>query len=111
PFRERVDGRDADAVEAGGDRVDLVVELAARVDVREGDLEGALPRLVAPRGDAAAVVGDGRAAVGVDAELGGRGDACHRLVYRVVHDLEDEVGQAARARVPDVHGGARARRL
>ena len=64
---ERVDDRDADAVQAAGDLVGVVVELSARVQVRHDDLERlALVLLVHPDRDAAAVVLDRDGVVGVD---------------------------------------------
>src|SRR6185436_9724914 len=62
-------------------------------------------------GDAAAVVGHGKGAVGVDADLDRLGMAPHGLVDRVVDDLVDEVVEAARSGVPDEHAGALANRL
>ena len=57
PGRQRVDHRDADAVQAAGDRVGLAVELAARVQRGQHDLDGGplLDRVLVDR-DAAAVV-------------------------------------------------------
>ena len=65
--RERVHDGQADAVEAARDLVRVVVELAARVEVREDDLERlALVDGVRPDRDAAAVVLDGDGVVRVD---------------------------------------------
>ena len=59
PARQGVDDRDADAVEAAGHLVALAAELAAAVQLGEGDLDaGHLVLLVDVGGDAAAVVDD-----------------------------------------------------
>jgi hypothetical protein len=47
----------------------------------------------------------------VEAHLDERAEARHRLVDRVVDDLEDEVVESARSRVAHVHAGALADRL
>ena len=67
PLGERVHHRDADAVQAARDLVGPVVELAAGVQRGHHDLGGGalLGRMLVDR-DAAAVVGDGDAAVLVD---------------------------------------------
>ena len=70
-LRERVDHRDADAVQAAGDLVAAAVaELAAGVQGRHHDLgRRSLLLLVLLDRDAAAVVDDGDAVVGVDRDL------------------------------------------
>ena len=54
---------------------------------------------------AAAVVDNRDRAVGIDLDLDFIAVAGHRLVYAVGNDLFDEVMEAARACVADVHGG------
>ena len=109
---ERVDDRDADAVQAAGDLVAAAAELAAGVQHGQRHRHGR--HLLARRGvggDAAAVVLD------ADRAVGGEGDddpvavAGQRLVDRVVHDLPDQVVQAALAGRADVHAGTLADRL
>ena len=105
---ERVDDRHADAVEPAGDLVAAAVaELAAGVQHGEHDLGGG-PLLLLHRvdRDAAAVVGDRDAVVGMDRDLDLVGLAGQRLIDRVVHHLVDQVVEAARARRADVHAGA-----
>ena len=61
--------------------------------------------------DAAAVVDDGAAVVGVQDDADAVAVAGDRLVDRVVDDLVDEVVETARAGRADVHAGALANRL
>ncbi len=107
---QRVDDAGADAVEAAGHLVGVVVELAAGVEGREDDLQGALAGLrVLVDGDAAAVVGDGGGpAVGPEGDDDPRGVAVHDLVHGVVHDLPEEVVEARLVHPADVHPGAAA---
>ena len=109
PFGERVDSRDADAVQTAGARLvaAAAIELAAGVNLGEHDLQGRAIIHVghSADGDAAAVVGDGDAAVGIDLDHDHRGEGVDRLVDAVVDDFVDQVMQAAGRGVPDVHGG------
>ena len=105
--RERVDDRDADAVQAAGDLVAAALaELAAGVQDGEHDLEGGLVLLLHLRDrDAAAVVDDGDRVVGMDRHRDGVAVARERLVDGVVHNLVDQVVQPAHAGRADVHAG------
>ena len=111
---ERVDDRDADAVQAAGDLVAaaLAAELAAGVEHREHDLGGRplLLRVLVDR-DAAAVVDDGDRLVGVDRDRDLVAVAGERLVDGVVDDLVDQVVKAARPGRADVHARPLADRL
>jgi hypothetical protein len=104
---ERVDDRDADAVQAAGDLVRAVVELAAGVQDREDDdrgVDGLAADLHRTGRDAAAVVLDRDRVVGVDEHLDRVAVASESLVDRVVDDLEDHLVEAgAVAGVADVH--------
>ena len=111
PHGERVDDRDADAVEAAGYCIGAFVEFAARVQHREDDLGGGAARLVHTRRDAAAVVDDADAAVLVYRDADGVAEAGEGFVYRVVDDLVDEVVQPARPLIADVHARAFADRF
>ena len=91
---------------AGG-LVGLVVELAAVLEHRHHAFQGRFADVrVDVDGDAAAVVGDGDRAVGVDGHLDDVGVAGHDLVDRVVDDFAHQVVQAAEVAVADVHAGA-----
>ena len=104
---ERVDDRDADAVQAAGDLVAAAVaELAAGVQDGEDDLgRGPLLLLEDADWDAAAVVDDGYRVVGVDRDRDLVAVAGERLVDGVVDDLVDEVVEAPHAGRADVHAG------
>ena len=110
---ERVDDRDADAVQAAGDFVAAAVaELAAGVQGGEDHLgRGPLLFLQFVDRDAAAVVDDRAAVVRVQDDPDAVAVAGDRLVDGVVDDLVDEVVEAARAGRADVHAGALAHRL
>jgi hypothetical protein len=110
PLADEVGDRRADAVQAAGGLVGggvVVAELAAGAEGGEDDLDGgdALGRVDAD-GDAAAVVGDGAGAVGVDLHVDRLAVAGEGLVDGVVDDLVDEVVQAARVVAADVHARA-----
>ena len=87
------------------DLVGVLVEFTAGMQVGHDDLGGRHPLLVmnADR-DAAAVIGDGARAVGVQGHGDGVAVAGERLVDRVVDDLVDHVVQAgAVIGVADIH--------
>src|SRR5690606_2921032 len=110
---QRVHHRAAHAVQAARDLVGPGVELAARVELGEDDLDGGAPlALHGVDGDAAAVVGDAGGAVGVEGDLDGVGVAGQRLVDGVVDDLGEELVVAVDAGAAlHVHGGALAHAL
>src|SRR5262249_54297357 len=110
---ERVHDRRADAVEPARMEVVRRLELAARVQRREDQLERRLlVLLVLVDRDSAAVVDDGaRRAILVKRHLDLVGVLVHRLVDRVVDDLPEEMMQARRVDAADVHAGPLADRL
>jgi hypothetical protein len=110
---ERVDHRDADAVQAARGLVGLARELAARVQGAEDHLERGLvgkARMRVDR-DAAAVVAHADRAVGVELDLDAVGVARDRLVHRVVEHLGHEVVQRPLVGAADVHARPLADRL
>ena len=101
--RKRVRDRHADAVQAARERVGAaggLVELAARVQAREDDLDDrhAFFRMHAER-NAAAVVFDGDRIVGVQRDDDLLAVAAERLVGRVVDDFLNDVQRILGARV------------
>ncbi len=104
-----VDAAHAHAVQATGDLVAVLVELAAGVEDGHDDLEGgAVLFLVHVDGDTATVVLDGDAVVGVYLHVDLVAVARQSLVNGVVHNLIDKVVQAAFVHVADVHSRAHA---
>ena len=112
PVRERVHAAHADAVQTARDLVVGAVELAARVQDREHDLDGgAMLRGMHVDGDAAAVVRHAEGAVRVDLHVHERAVPRKRLVDRVVDHLVHQVVVATLPSVADVHGGTLAHGL
>ena len=113
PARERVHHRDAHAVQTAGDLVGVLVELTARVQLGHDDLgRRDAFALVDVGWDAAAIVGDGHRAVGVERDRDFRCVAGQRLVDGVVHHLVDHVVQArAVIGIADIHARPLAHRI
>jgi hypothetical protein len=117
PLAQRVDAAHAHAVQAAGDLVAVLVELAAGVQLGQRDLGGTALGLVLvvhlhAGGDAAAVVDDADAVVAVDGDDDVVAVAGQRLVDGVVDHLEHQVVQAgAVGGVADVHARALAHRF
>ena len=104
PVGERVDHRNADAVEAARNFVGVAIEFSARVQHGHHDFGGGLLfGGVHVHGNAAAVVGDGDAVVVVHDDVDFVAEAGHRFVDRVVDDFPDEMMQAQLAGRADVH--------
>ena len=99
-------------MQAAGRRVRAAAELAAGVELREDDLDaretGA--RLDVDR-DAARLVADLDAAVGVEDDVDARAVPAERLVDGVVDDLPEAVHEAAGVGRADVHARALADRF
>ena len=103
--RQRVDHRDADAVQAARGLVRLVAELAARVQRGEDHLQrrlAGIARMLVDR-DAAAIVGDGEAVARTQRHLDAAGVPGDRLVHRIVEHLGGEVVQRALVGAADIH--------
>jgi len=104
---ERVDDGDADTVQPAGNLVAAAAELAAGVQNGQDDLDGraSLALDVVDR-DAATVVEHPHATVGQQRDLDAVAVAGQSFVDGVVHDLGDQVMQAALAGGADVHAGS-----
>ncbi len=95
PRGEAVDDRDADPVESARHLVRVLIEFPAGVQVGHDDLGGGHSLLVVDADrNAAAVVGDGARAIGVQRHGDGVAIPAERLVDRIVDDLIDHMVQA-----------------
>ena len=105
PGRQRIDDRNADAVQAARDLVGVLVEFSARMQLGHDDFGGRHAFFVVDAGrNAAPVVGDGARAVGVERHGHELRMAGQRLVDGVVDHLVDHVVEAgAVVGVADVH--------
>ena len=93
--RERVDHRDAHAVQTARYLVPLAAEFASRMEHGHDRFESGYFCLGMDfYGNAAAVVGDAHAVVRQECYLDVVGEITHRLVARVVEDFPDEVVKA-----------------
>ncbi len=107
PRRQRVDDREADAVQATGGDVGAAAELAAGVQLGGDHLDAGQPGLGLLVGrDAAPVVVHLDRPVVVQGDLDPVRDARQRLVDAVVDDLPQAVHQPAGVGRADVHAGA-----
>ena len=102
-LRQRVDDRHADAVQAAGNLVAAVVELAAGVQHRQRDFGCRLAALVHVGRNAAAVVDHADRVVEVNRDVDFRAESGERFVDRVVDDLVHQVMQSSRPCRADVH--------
>ena len=102
---QRVDDGDADAVQAAGDLVGVLVELSAGMELGHDDLgRGDAFALVNVDRNAAAVIAHGHRAVGIEDDFDRGGVAGERFVDGVVDDLIDHVVQAGTViGVADIH--------
>ena len=107
PRGQRVDHRDADAVQTAGHRVAAAAELAAGVQFGHHGLHaGDAGRLHDVHGDASAVVVHAHAVARQDGDLDVRGESGQGLVHGIVHDLIHQMVQATGAGGADVHARA-----
>jgi hypothetical protein len=111
-LRQRVHHRDADTVQPAGHLVAVAAELAAGMQLGQHHLDGGqTDRVHDGNGDAAAVVDDRAAAVGMQGYDDVIAVALQRLVDAVIDHLVDEMVEAAKAGRTDVHAGPAANRL
>ncbi len=112
PLRERVDDRNADAVEAAGDLVAAFAELRAGVQNRHDDFDRRQPLLgVHVDRNAASVVFDRTRTVFIQDDAHVVRVPRQRFVDGVVDRFVDELMQTALGGVADVHAGALAHGL
>ena len=104
-LRQRVDDRDADAVQTTRHFITLVVELAPGVQHRHDDFGRGFPARVLIDRNASPVVDHGDRVVDVNGDVDLVAEAGQRLVDGIVDNLVDEMMQAGRAGRPDVHRG------
>ena len=113
PHRKRIDHGHADAVQAAGNLVGILVELTAGMELGHDDLgrRDAFRRVKIGR-NSTPVVGDGAGAVGIERHRYEVGVAGQRLVDGVVDHLVDHVVQAgAVVGVADIHARTLAHRI
>jgi len=86
PLGKSIDDGDAHTVQAAGDAVGLMVELAARVEHGHDDLQSrsVILGMVVYR-DAATVVFDGNASIHADGHLDLRAEALQGLIHTVIN--------------------------
>ena len=109
---ERVDDRDAHAVQAARDLVAVTAELSTRVELREDDRQRRQSLVLHHvDGDARAPVLDRDRVVRMERDLDPVVASLERLVDGVVDDLVDEMVEASEAGRADVHTGSKPDRL
>ncbi len=103
-FRERVDDRDTDPVEAARNLVGLRVEFPPRVQGGQHDFGcGALLGRVDFNRDAPAIIDYRNAVVLVDGDLDCRAESRHRFVDRIIDDFVNKMVQSVRSGGSDIH--------
>ena len=105
PAGERIDHRDADAVQAAGNLVGVLVEFSAGMQLRHDDFGGGHAFTLVDVGrNAAAVVAHGAGTVRIEGDHDFLGKTGERFVDGVVDDLVDHVMEArAVIGVADIH--------
>ena len=107
PVRKRVHALRAHAVQTAGILVGALAELAARVQVRQHQLDRRdLELRMDIHRNAAAVVPDGAGAIDMDRHIDPDAMPRQMLVDRVVQHLEDAVMQTPLIGRPDIHARA-----
>ena len=109
--RQCVDDRNADAVQAAGDLVGALLELAAGMQDRHHHVHGRLAGTVHRHRNPTTIVGDLDAAISQHPDVDLGRVACHRLIDGVVDHLPHQMVQATFPGGPDVHAGPLTDRL
>ena len=104
-FRQRIDDRNADAVQTAGGFVHFGIELAARMQGGHDHFERGFVGEFGMRinRDAAPVIGNRQEAVGVEFVGDDIGVAGHRFVHRIVDDFGKQVMQRLFVGAADIH--------
>ncbi|MHC3925693.1 hypothetical protein ACMZ4W_00781 [Brevundimonas naejangsanensis] len=107
-FRQGVDDRDADAVQAARGLIGLAREFAARVQHRHDDFQRRLARMARVRidRDAAPVIAHRQIALGVQIDSDQPGVLGDGFVHRVVEHFGEQVVQGALVGAADIHARA-----
>ena len=103
PIGKRIHALRADAVQTAGEFIRAIAELAARVQIREHQLDRRHAFGVHLDWDTASVVLDADGAVGMDGDPDVFAIPSEMLVDGVIHHFEHAVVQAAFIRLTDVH--------
>ena len=111
--RERVDDRNADAMQAAGGFVDLGVELAACVQHRHDDFERGFVLEFRMRIDrhAATIIRDRQIAVFVEIDIDEIGVTGNGLVHGIIDDFGEQMMQRALVGAANIHARTAANRL
>ena len=108
PFGQGVDYGNTYAVEAAGNGVAVAAEFAAGMKDGKHYFHGGLAGFVHSCRNAAAVIGDGAAAVVIQGDFDVSAVACQRFIDTVIHDFIHQMVQAPGGGGTDVHAGAEA---
>ncbi len=112
PIRERVNALRADAVQTAGIFVGALPELAARVQIRQDQLDRRhLELRMHVDRNAAAVVAHRNRAIDMDRDIDPAAITGEMFVDRIIEHFENAVMQPAFVRVADIHSGALPDRL
>src|SRR5206468_3954915 len=106
PLTQGSNGFGADAVQARGNLISILVELGAGADGRHDDFQRRpLGFGMLVHGDSAAVVVHAQAAIDVDLHEDVPAVAGQRFIDAVIHQFVNEVVQAAGRNISDIHAG------
>ena len=105
PIAERIDDRNADAVQTARGLIDLVPEFAAGMECGQHDLQGGFVGKLGVRldRDPTSVVADGDGTVGFEREVDPGSMPRDHLVHGVVEDLGRQMVQSGLVGAADIH--------